>query len=73
MPVFIISLQNFFKLDEFSAASARAEARILALERELANITKEATTTELLCSYLGRFTEKALTPPPPVKWRSLYF
>jgi len=60
-------------LDEASAASARAVARISALEKELANITKEAMTTEALCSYLGRFTEKAFSPPPPVKWSSLYF
>ena len=59
-------------MDEALDASAKALARIKALEKDLAQVTKEAMTTEALCSYLGRFTENALAPPP-VKWNSLYF
>ena len=63
---------ELFQLDEAYEASARAIARISALENQLTKITNEAMATEALCSYLGKFSEKALSPPP-VKWSSMYF
>ena len=64
--------KEFFQLNEAYEASARAIARISSLENQLAKLTSEAMATEALCSYLGRFSQKALSPPP-VKWSSLYF
>ena len=52
-----IEIELFQSLDEAYEASARARARIWALEYELEQINKNAMATETLCSYLGRFSD----------------